>query len=197
MGEHINIKGQSVKLGTCEDLYYATYDQVRAAASIATQQPGNAEPRDYLKPNIWRYRFPFPDEDGTAIGTRSNYDRGYLLKASHEFVRGFADHGDASVITPSPIYTRLQFPCPFTSAGVHAGVKVDQATVELIQQKLIINDEGNKQLWAVVRCPYCGTTVRLGEEEATTLAAFQVRVGNPDLDEVLNRMLAGYTRTDF
>src|SRR3954469_12452711 len=86
MGEYIKLNGQSVKLGTCEDLYYATYDQIQDAVnSGAEKQEGNLPPPDYLAAaHGWRYRFPFPDEN-IPIGTHRNFARGVLFPVTTDF----------------------------------------------------------------------------------------------------------------
>ena len=66
MGEIISIEGTPVKLGTCEDLYYARYEEIeRVVASGRTaRREGNLAPAAYLTAAGFRYRFPFPEEDG-------------------------------------------------------------------------------------------------------------------------------------
>ena len=66
MGEYIETKKYGViKLGTCEDLTYFTYDEVVTLVNDATE--ANNNPRDFITPGSgWYYRFPFPWEE-TAI----------------------------------------------------------------------------------------------------------------------------------
>ena len=53
MGEYATIKasGERVKIGTCKSLYYLRFDQ----RELVEPEAG--------WPDIYRYRFPFPDED--------------------------------------------------------------------------------------------------------------------------------------
>ena len=77
MGEYLKINGEEVKIGTCESMYYARYSQLKKLADA-----GHKEAATYVDPSIRiLYRFPFPDEDGTNIGTYDNfaYDRGVSL----------------------------------------------------------------------------------------------------------------------
>lgn len=65
MGEYatINATGETVKIGTCESLYYLRFDQ----RELVTPEAG--------WPDIYRYRFPFPDEDSRAIEDMMSVDR--------------------------------------------------------------------------------------------------------------------------
>lgn len=70
MGEHATYAGQSVKIGTCEDMYYLRADQ-----------RDEIEGYDFSQPvlDVIRFRFPFPDEDGTEPGRYDDYSRGVRI----------------------------------------------------------------------------------------------------------------------
>jgi len=75
MGEYIKLaNGEDIKIGTCENLYYVTYQQLKNYITRGAKKlEGNLEPRDYLKEeNGFRYRFPFPK----ALGL-NEFDDGY------------------------------------------------------------------------------------------------------------------------
>ncbi|WP_142685403.1 hypothetical protein [Chitinophaga polysaccharea] len=80
MGEYIKYKGEEVKIGTVENLYYVTYPQMENAfqKGLLETAPNNCSPQQYLNPDSgFRFRFPFPDEDGFNIcDSRYQYDRG-------------------------------------------------------------------------------------------------------------------------
>ena len=62
MGEYAKFQGQSIKIGTCENMYYLRADQ----AAMVQPESGNVDPirdRESL-----RFRFPFPDEDNVLPG---------------------------------------------------------------------------------------------------------------------------------
>jgi hypothetical protein len=63
MGEYMRriSDGARIKVGTCEDLWSLRYDQLRDVAYC-----GDADPSRAL--DIYRFRFPWPDEDGTPPG---------------------------------------------------------------------------------------------------------------------------------
>lgn len=65
MGEYATIKatGDNVKIGTCESLYYLRFDQ----RELVIPEAG--------WPDIYRYRFPFPDEDSRPIEDMMSVDR--------------------------------------------------------------------------------------------------------------------------
>ena len=54
MGEYINYKGQEVKLGTCEDLYYTNLAAFKQAVELGEIKPSIAKP--YLEDNACRFR---------------------------------------------------------------------------------------------------------------------------------------------
>lgn len=63
MAELADYRGERIKIGTCEDLYYLRADQAR----------------DVQFPHPWtpfRFRFPFPDEDDIEPGAFEDYNRG-------------------------------------------------------------------------------------------------------------------------
>ena len=63
MGEYIILgKLGHFKLGTCEDLYYIRYHDLKAAVEREETHPvsGNLPPKVYLQGDF-RFRFPFPD----------------------------------------------------------------------------------------------------------------------------------------
>lgn len=75
MAEIVTYKGQRTSLGTCENLYYATYQKYIAAlnAGFLKYVPGNLSPEQYALPDSgFRFRFPFPDEDHLSIGGEGN-----------------------------------------------------------------------------------------------------------------------------
>lgn len=67
MGEYATHRGESVKIGTCEDMYYLRPDQVH-------QIGGYEFDRQTL--DVVRFRFPFPDEDDIKPGHFDDHARG-------------------------------------------------------------------------------------------------------------------------
>jgi len=68
MGEYVDYRGESCKVGTCENLYYVTFESMGEIALSGLAMTGNAEPHEYLNEAYgWRYRFPFPDEDNDGV----------------------------------------------------------------------------------------------------------------------------------
>ena len=109
MGEYASYKGNEIKIGTCENLYYLRADQVRRLddPTVVTA---------YL--DAYRFRFPFPDEDSNEPGE--------IGHRAHD--RGVAVHGDVaqvlarldpeqhfSVQLTSPLGYVLSIPCPESS----------------------------------------------------------------------------------
>lgn len=85
MGEYVKYKREKIKIGTCENLYYATYPKLTEAlkAGLLRTLAGNLAPSFYVKPDSgFRFRFPFPDEDHLPLenlGRLNDFHRGVPL----------------------------------------------------------------------------------------------------------------------
>ncbi|MCK7559395.1 hypothetical protein MKQ70_32275 [Chitinophaga sedimenti] len=77
MGEYVNYKGRPVKIGTCELLYYVSYQRYKEEYGYGRLkwEEGNAFPASYLAPNVFVFRFPFPDEDNVRFGQVAAHNR--------------------------------------------------------------------------------------------------------------------------
>ncbi|WP_130855651.1 hypothetical protein [Olivibacter jilunii] len=84
MGEYVKYGSKVVKIGTCESLYYTSYEKYLGAlfAGQLGFVDGNIDPRYYARPNAgFRFRFPFPDEDKMPMGhSFDHFDRGVSVK---------------------------------------------------------------------------------------------------------------------
>lgn len=141
MGEYVRHLGSTVKLGTCEDLYYVSYTKYKAAlqSSYLISVENNCTVAYYAKPDSgFRFRFPFPDEDRLSFGDIGNFD----------LRRGVAITLDANVVEL-----------------LDAGKKPDKKyQIEIVQQKLVHRQEDGKLCLALVwRDPAKGKYFR--EEE--------------------------------
>lgn len=65
MGEYATYRGQQIKIGTCESMYYLRADQLHLISDSDIK--GH---EDQV-----RFRFPFPDEDDIAPGSFEDYNR--------------------------------------------------------------------------------------------------------------------------
>lgn len=77
MGEYANYQGEQVKIGTCEDMYYLRADQRHLVQAVSSSLDVNGPERFAV-----RFRFPFPDEDGTEPGAFEHYKRGVRVPVS-------------------------------------------------------------------------------------------------------------------
>jgi hypothetical protein len=70
MGEYAKFSGESVKIGTCEEMYYLRLNQRR----LVEHEDGNV---DVNGPEVYelRFRFPWPDEDAVEPGGFQQYER--------------------------------------------------------------------------------------------------------------------------
>ena len=199
MGEYIKLNGKEIKLGTCENLYYVRLDDLKNGKG--EKEDGNLSLSGYLDPkNGFRYRFPFPEEDGTQPGSYEPYEKGLLIFLSEESPELLKDlptweHYNIynSCSYNGVINVNIISYCPLSSHPPIMGGTPAQAVV-LLQQKQV---EG--EIWVVVGCPYCGARVRLSRDEALELsrAASNMGRGNDPSNlkywhEVSYRIMAGY-----
>lgn len=174
MGEYVKVRGKEAKLGTCENLYYCTFRAYKAALPWMEKLSGNANPSEYGKPEVFRFRFPFPDEDETAIGGHEDYDRGAIValpRGSFEAEHGHLTH--SAHMKGGGYNVNISLPCPMS---VHpyplpCSLVPNDQPWEIIQQKLMKGGE----LWTVIRCGYCHAAVRLDKAGASTLVE-QIRL---------------------
>jgi hypothetical protein len=204
VGEYILLDGREIKLGTCEELYYVRYSQLHdwVTAGRTAEVPGNLSPAAYLLPNSgFRFRFPFPDEDGMDLGGVADFNRGFTLSAPTGFLDSVTHGNLYHSVTPkgSPhggYHFNVWYPCPLSTA--FAEQKVVQHSplpsnpvIQIVHQKLV-----GDQLWTVARCAYCGAAFRFDAEDALSLIEHERSIyGEIRHVELFRRMLAGYGHT--
>jgi len=141
MGEFIRYRGTEIKLGTCEDLYYATYPKYIAAleAQVLFRSEWNGSPEEYAKPDAgFRFRFPFPDEDHLSLGS-----------IEYDFSRGVRIELDISVCEPPE----------------NCDIKEGCFEMEITQQKLVFRESDKKLCLALVwRDPKTRHSFRVEED---------------------------------
>lgn len=132
MGEYARFCGREVKIGTCEDMLYLRWDQAAEVLPLA----GSVHPvRDA---DALRFRFPFPDEDGTQPGEFSDPDRKLRVDGPAELVREVlnmipaSEHGSVQFIANQHGYN-ICLPCPEVhSAGADSyGMKASEGVLRL------------------------------------------------------------------
>jgi len=87
MGEYALYRQRRIKIGTCEDLLYLRWDQAHAVTPL----PGGPDPVKHR--DAYRFRFPFPDEDGTPPGMFADPFRALVLAGAR--VPAGVDHYSA------------------------------------------------------------------------------------------------------
>lgn len=201
MGEYVLLDGRPVKLGTLESLYYVRFMDLVGwlAAGRVARLDGNLEPAEYLTGQPYRFRFPFPDEDGdeqtrlTAYG--NNYDRGVVVSAPAGILEGI-EHIDLThwvKAGDSPYGMGVFTPCPAGPDGDKLSPSMRPLPgVDLITVKQQRPLDG--LLWTVCGCAWCGALWRLDAAAAARLAE-HMRASYPgdDLRQgIAERMMAGY-----
>lgn len=80
MGEYAKYRGDEIKIGTCESMYYLRFEDRHLVEWIR----GNVDPANDMG-LFWR--LPFPDEDGRGPGSYTDYCRGTELRKGNEYFR--------------------------------------------------------------------------------------------------------------
>lgn len=149
MGEYIKYKGNEVKIGTLENLYYTSYQKYNRALKegMLSGLDDNGQPEEYVKPDSgFRFRFPFPDEDKLPFGDigQTHYLRGVRVKID-------------------PIGKQDQEEEWKMIAGKNR-------QLEITQQKLIHREEDGKACLAlIVRNPESGLSFRIEDEQSAKI----------------------------
>lgn len=215
MGEYIKYKNKIVKIGTCDDMYYTTYQQFIEAYrnGLLKYTSGNADPKDYLNPRYGnRFRFPFPDEDGTDIGYYEDHTKEFLMKIPKDEVDMEIGHGSTHFRTQNNTEIGnfgFEMPCiagPDWPANIkrHSPYSTDYNYIvfQVIQQKLVVTENGKYENQTIVRCPFCAVSVRLNFEEVKSIVRFLQQEENrhqkyyKPYRKVAARMLRGYIHPD-
>jgi len=115
MGEYATFRGESVKLGTCENMYYLRAEQRHDVT-------GYSFGGDVLAGV--RFRFPFPDEDGTEPGAFGDHDRSVRIPGDFKIPDGEGfEHVGSVQFRAEPGYL-LSVPCPESSAFAATGLSI-------------------------------------------------------------------------
>jgi hypothetical protein len=200
MGEYIkHAQLGEIKLGTCENLYYTSCRKYEESYNLGlfSGLEGSGSPDDYFNPKHgFRYRFPFPDEDKTEMGSHENYDRGELFIIDR-------DELPEDFKTDWPKVTG-RMKATFGSLDVYAEAENPNNTAkeikfEIVQQKFSSIDPSI--LCIIFRCPYTGDKFRVEEiaDIMQVCAAISQRyLRHPKeakfayYDEFLRRIYEGY-----
>ena len=180
MGEYVKYRGNEVKIGTMESMYYVSFKKYTAAleAGLLSTALASASPEDYVRPESGsRFRFPFPDEDKLPFGRIIEpFDRGLQIKLNPQEVPFL----DEVTLAPGALYE-----------------------LTIIQQKLVNRHSDGKSCLALLyHDPVLGETFRIEDDDNIKALVEQVRkhhiFGEKDLakkefyTEVCARALDGY-----
>jgi hypothetical protein len=195
MGEYAIEKssGETIKIGTCEDMYYLRHDQ----RHLVSKERGSVDVNGPEAGEL-RFRFPFPWEDGSAPGTFEPFaglgvwgvDPGEDIEHhSLQFTRNYPQQGGIL----------LSVPCPESKEGKASGLRYSyngySGKVRIVQQRMI-----GDELWTVCECGSCGAKYRIDRADAEELAVRLRSIADGDarqkhFHEIADRILAGYDCT--
>lgn len=185
MGEYATHNGESIKIGTCENMYYLRADQ----AHLVKKESGSVDPMDTTAG--LRFRFPWPDEDKKEPGDFEPYSRSYPLDGlaapkdvEHYTVQMRSDNGYLASI-----------PCPESGKKIE-GLTIHKngfgAAVRLAYQKPMPDGK----LWLVCQCHGCGALWRVPPEDSVEYIEAVRKRSSQDGDspwQIALRMTEGYT----
>lgn len=167
MGEYITtVQDGQLKIGTCEDLYYVTYQSLIAYVDEgAKKAPGNLEPREYLKAEHgFRYRFPFPDE--SEQDRFHNPTRGWKFSLPVADAKDFIEQVDHDSVCHRVSDINVWHPCIWSKEWSEARGNFGHSplpslmALELVQQKF-----AGGILVPVLKCGCCGSKFRVESVE--------------------------------
>lgn len=185
MGEYVQFQGNSVKLGTCEDLMYVRRIEVEHLALRASKLEGSLTPDEYLKAkHRWFYRFPWPHEDGRELSDAFNCSPENGIKGTAIYmmdgIKITAPHDtysvSVSVLGHGSYNVNVQVPCPHLlreTKAANGGSKafacsrIPDVTPLLPYRERIL---ANGKLYTVFECGWCRCTFSIGAEELDKLA---------------------------
>lgn len=195
MGEYAKHNGETIKIGTCEDMYYLRADQ----RHLVTKEPNSLDVNDEEILSEIRFRFPFPEEDSFGPGEYEDHSKGVSIWGC-AMPKGFS-HYSVQFTALAGYVTSL--PCPEGESASH-GLTVHrngfQGAVKVVQQKFV-----DGEWWTVCKCGGCGAKFRLDAEMGISLAQHMADTARDYLakkDEqraaywikMSNRVLDGYRK---
>lgn len=190
MGEYANYLGAQIKIGTCEDMYYLRADQIAAVKDYAFDPETLA---------VVRFRFPWPDEDGTAPGAFGDPERKIPVWGASDLIREIApdpeQHYSVQFVAREEGYV-ISLPCPEVNPDQRIGRNGFRGSVFVSQQAY-----RRGHLVTIVDCA-CGAkfrleTLALAERVAVALRSDADRatssISAEALHTIADRILAGYS----
>lgn len=155
MGEYAKHDGEQIKIGTCEEMYYLRYDQ----REEVEPEKGNVDPAGDERHEL-RFRFPWPDEDGTLPGEFEKPFRNYGLH-----IDAPEDVNHYSTQFSSQRGMLVSLPCPYSKEGKESPYKIGfngySGGVRIVQQKPLRDG----RLALICECGGCGSKWRIEDEE--------------------------------
>ena len=195
MGEYAMYKGERIKIGTCEDMYYLRADQAPKVRKVS----GSLDPNAREEQEIIRFRFPWPDEDQVEPGAFESFDRAVGLSGDIPFPEGL-EHHSVQFWAQGPGYL-VSLPCPegpAASHGLHVHRNGFGGRVKIVQQAYRVG-----VLAVICECGGCGARFNLptwaGAEPVIVACRAEAdkaeRQGNSRAwwDTIADRIAAGYT----
>lgn len=207
MGEYAKYGGKSVKIGTCENMYYLRFSQ----RSQVRPEEGSLDPADPSIVGELRFRFPWPDEDSIAPGA---FDSAFkLVGVPGDWEVGAGVEHYSVQFTAREGYN-VSLPCPEDPAayakdkcgalvGKAHGLRVHRNGIRgkavLVAQKF----RPGIGLVPILQCGACGAMYRIEDRSEIEALAVEFRSEGDRRREgpmgwhhtVADRILAGITES--
>lgn len=199
MGEMARFKGEEVKIGTCEDMYYLRADQRELVKAL----PHNVDPVNDA--DVLRFRFPFPDEDKIEPGAFENSFRSVVIPGAtppegveHDSMQFRHDKGYL-----------ISLPCPEAGESPVYGMhKVHRngfaGAVKLCQQRFfngfwvpVFECGGCGAKWRIETLEECQPIIKALRDEAETARCRPTGLQTANwYDAIADRIVSGFAKPE-
>lgn len=158
------------KIGTCESMYYMRLEEAQRLAEMGQTDDDGIKFSDYLKDNVTRFRFPFPDEDGMTHGQLvavPGYDKAFMLPAGGLEV----EHGTICVSNTHKgggHNVNIIMPCPHDQRFrdiLSAGVKLSTGGAGELFLGVRFQGIRDGKIRTIFECARCHSLMRFDDAE--------------------------------
>src|SRR3990167_4240466 len=185
MGEYARFNGNTIKLGTCESMYYVRFEDRDKV------QPESHSLNAATAPGLF-WRLPFPDEDDNGPGNYPDYNRGLrlyrVLKDPENSFRPdrVEDFEDTETVS-DPGIIQLTHKCGLLlNVPCYHGIGLPQVQKPMqafwngrghFFELASVKDHPGRGLMPVVHCRHCGHMWRYEWAEILPFVAEEVMLG--------------------
>lgn len=174
MGQYY--KGE--KIGTCDTMYYMRLGRAKQLAELGARDDDKIAFSDYLKDNVTKWRFAFPDEDthDTVQQNRWAHDKTFMLPAggvevSHDTITIHNEHKKGghgiNIFVPCP--HSKEFNIKMSSGG--AGEQFVGVLFQAMRDHIGGDGKIVRKEKTIFQCARCGAMQRFSDEDIEKIKA--------------------------